>query len=417
MKRLYWKIVLTELVFMVLILAVAVWLIGMSHKDDEISRQDKRAAAVQLLNVALKNDLAHEVSLVGLEKLASRLFKGDVRIVESGKIGDADATDSIQFNQGGRAYALIIPGSDVPRNGKGGFLFFPDHDKYGSVLLVLAAALALLAVPFARIVTGPLGELRHDMRLFASGDLAHRTKVTSQDEVGQVARDFNEMAESIQHLVRVGKEMTAHVSHELRSPLTRIDVARQVLEEQVSGKQLVLLDSMREEIEGMDALIERMLRFSRLELDKSTPEPLCFVDIFNELLRRHEPSFEAKGIHLHSVFPENLPGVGAAGDIGCLGDNLLGNALKFTPPGGNVEIYLGNEHGRIIISVTNDAEQPSVNMLRLTEAFQRGGASESIPGSGLGLAIVQRIVENHGGELLLSWSDGKFSVSVELPAL
>lgn len=162
-------------------------------------------------------------------------------------------------------------------------------DKYAVSLLALATTLGLLAIPLARIVTKPLSELSGDMKRFASGDLAHRTKVESRDEVGDVAKDFNEMAESIQSLVRVGKEMTAHVSHELRNPLPRIDVTRQVLEEQLAGRPLALLGSMGEEIRGMDVLIDRILRLSRLELNQSPPAPLCYAEILQEAVRRHGP--------------------------------------------------------------------------------------------------------------------------------
>ena len=415
MKRLYWKIVLTEGIFLFLILAVAMWIIGMSHEDFKTRRQEDRTAAVELMEMALANDLAPELSLENLEKVASRLFKGDVRIVESDAPPDSSALETFHFSRGGTTYTLLITPFPDHKDGRGGFVSFLVHDKYGPILLILAMALGLLAVPLARIVTKPLGELRRDMRQFASGDLAHRTTVASKDEVGEVARDFNEMAESIQSLVRVGKEMTAHVSHELRSPLTRIDIARQVLEEQLAGKQLDLLDSMREEIEGMDGLIDKILRLSRLELNESAPEPLCFVEILQEAVRRHGPSFAAKDVRLQGNFPENLPGTGVKEDIVCLVDNLLSNALKFSSSGGNADVSLRERQGKVVLSVSNDAQEPSLSPNRLAEPFQRGGASESVPGSGLGLAIAQRIVENHGGSLSLSWSKGQFSAVVELP--
>lgn len=414
MKRLYWKIVITEGLFLALVISVAVWVMGLSHDAYESRRDDERTAVVELLRMALANGLAPDISLDSLEEHASRLLRGDLRIVESDAADSGSVLDVIHFNHGGTSYALVISDPAPHKDGHGiASLLF--HEKYGAILLVLTAALGLLAIPLARIVTQPLGELRQDMRQFASGDLDHRTKVASRDEVGEVARDFNEMADAIQGLVRVGKEMTAHVSHELRSPLTRIDVARQVLEERLTGEPLALLDSMREEIQVMDALIDRILRLSRLELNQSNPTPLCFVEIMNDALRRQAASWEAKGIRLRTEFPASLPGIGVSEDIACLADNLLSNALKFTSSGGIVDVSLRQNEGCISMVISNDAQEPAVDPMRLTEPFQRGNASESIPGSGLGLAIARRIVENHNGDISLSWAKNRFTVVVTLP--
>jgi len=415
MKRLYWKIVLVEGVFLAVILGTAMWLMGVSHDEYEVQRMEDRAIAIQYLKTTLRKEVTPEVSLADLERVASRLLKSEVRIVGPDERDALPAQDRIDFTQAGKPYAMVIlpPAHHKGERGRDGF--FLVDDRYGVPLLVLAAALGLLAVPLARIVTRPLGELSRDMRRFASGDLAHRTRVASGDEVGDVAKDFNEMAESIQSLVRVGREMTAHVSHELRSPLTRIDVARQVLEERLAGKPLELLASMGEEIAGMDALIDRILRLSRLELDDGRPAPLCHAEILGEAVRRHNASFEAKGVALRSDAPDGLPGMGIREDIVCLVDNLLNNALKFTPPGGQAVVGLRRESGNAVLTVANDAEKPAIDPARLAEPFQRGGVSESAPGSGLGLAIVARIVENHAGGLSLSWSEGRFRVVVELP--
>jgi len=309
-------------------------------------------------------------------------------------------------------YRLLVSDSPGRRDNNKG-LSFLLYEKYVAILLFLAVALSLLAIPLARIVTKPLRELKQDMRQFASGDLSHRTKVTSKDEVGDVARDFNEMAGSIQSLVRVGKEMTAHVSHELRSPLTRIDVARQILEEHATSRQLEMLDSMREEIEGMDALIDKILRLSRLDLNKSKPAPLCFVKIVSEAVRRYIDPFSVNDIYFVENFPDSLPGFGVTEDIACLVDNLLNNALKFTPGSGYVEMTLRQESDGVVLSVSNDAPRPTLETTRLIEPFQRGGVSESIPGSGLGLAIANRIVENHDGIMSLLWHNGKFFVNIK----
>lgn len=412
MHRLYWKIVLIEGLLLALVIGVVIWAMGLLHREVESHQLQEKNAGIELLRIGLRNDLPKDVTLENLEGIASHIFKNHVEIVASDSTEPAPGPNEIRFRQNGIQYRLLVSDSSGRRDSHKGFAF-PFYEKYVTILLFLAVALSLLAIPLARIVTKPLGELKQDMRQFASGDLSHRTKVTSKDEVGDVARDFNEMADSIQSLVRVGKEMTAHVSHELRSPLTRIDVARQVLEEHATSKQLEMLDSMREEIEGMDALIDKILRLSRLDLNKSKPAPLCFVKIVSEVVCRYIDSFSAHDIHFVGNFPDNLPGVGVVDDIVCLVDNLLNNALKFTPRGGNVEVALHQKSDGILLSVSNDAPKPAFEITRLTEPFQRGGVSESIPGSGLGLAIASRIVENHNGIMSIVWHNGKFSVDIK----
>lgn len=413
MKKLYWKIVLTEGVFLALILGVTIWSMGMTREDFESRRRADIAAARQLLDLALNHDLAPDVSQGSLRNIVGRTFKSDVRIVASDSAEAQANPAAVRFSQGGKTYALLI--TDPGRKENHGLISFLSHDKYAGTLLVLSVTLGLLAIPFARTVTGPLGELQRDMRRFAAGDLDHRTQVSSNDEVGNLARDFNNMAESIQRLVRVGREMTAHVSHELRSPLTRIDIARQLLEERLSGTELALLDSMREEIEGMDGLIGRILHLSRLDLNAATPEPVCLAAIVDEEVRRYRASFTAGNIGVRSELPETLPAIGVKDDLLCLVDNLLGNAVKFTPRGGSIDIKLERENDAALLTVQNDAGEPAVDPERLTEPFQRGATSESVPGSGLGLAITAGIVRKHGGEMKLSWHDGRFSAVVRLP--
>jgi len=414
MKHLYWKIVLSEGIFLLLILGAAMWALDLAHQSDLSRRTEERMAAVEFLHLGLGHGLAEEIPLFNLEKIASRLFKSDVRIVELDGKQPLPTADTIRFSQGGKEYGLFLA-DQAPFDGRHSA---PSalHGKSAGILLVLAVALGLLAIPIARIVTRPLGQLRKDMRRFASGDLAHRTQVSSRDEVGEAARDFNEMADSIQTLIRVGQEMTAHVSHELRSPLTRIDLARQMLEEQLSGRPLVLLESIREDVKDMDVLIERILRLSRLELNESVPSPLCLAEILREALSRHEASFQAAAITLRTELPRSLPGLGVREDLACLVDNLLGNALKFTPRGGRMAVSLAQDRTGTVLTVANEAGEPAIDPQRLAEPFQRGGVSESVPGSGLGLAIVRKVVHNHGGELSLAWREGTFVATVTLSA-
>ena len=207
MNRLYWKIVLVEGVLLLLALFAAMWIMGLWHRAVESQRQQENNAAIELLRIGLRNDLPEEVSIANLESIASHIFKGHVQIVASKEADGATGSDEIPFRQNGVRYKLVAPHPSGHKDGPRGF-GFPVYEKYIGVLLFMAAALSLLAIPLARIVTKPLGILQQDMKQFAAGELSHRSSVASKDEVGEVARDFNEMADSIQRLVQIGR---AHV--------------------------------------------------------------------------------------------------------------------------------------------------------------------------------------------------------------
>lgn len=413
MKRLYWKIVLTVGGALVIVLAVFWAVLDFSHDRHELRKRGERTAAIEFLKLALESGLSQGVSISDLEKFASSVVHGKVDISSVGverldRGGEAPREETIiHFKQGKTPLVMTI----FPSKGGKGPKF-----ELGLTLLATVASLILFAIPLASLVSSPLQRLREDMKQFASGDLEHRTDVSSKDEVGDLATDFNVMAESIQSMVRAGKDLTANVSHELRSPLTRIDLARQFLEEQAGSSQLIHLESMREEIEEMNGLIDRILQLSRLDLGmEQQSKVMCFAKMVNQVVNRNEMSFEAKGIELKLDSPESLRGNGIYDELVCLVDNLLSNSLKFTPQGGRTTVLLQKQGEEVVIDVTNDALKSVLEPERLVEPFQRGGVSESIPGSGLGLAIVKKIAENHGGSLDVGWREGKFSVSVSLP--
>jgi len=421
MKRLYWKIVLTVGIALAGVLSASLVVMDIYRDRHEARERSEQAAALKFFEVMFQNGVAHDVSLEDLESHVEEMLHSRVRISKADREAaelepwtppeDENRDDrvarevSVHFTQGGTLYVMSI---------------FLDPDDsvdldLGLPLLATVAVLGLLAIPLAIWVSSPLRKLRNDIKQFASGDLAHRTDVSAKDEVGDLAQAFNLMAKSIQDMIRAGKDLTANVSHELRSPLTRIDLARQFLEEQANGRQLIHLESMREEIEGMNGLIDRILQLSRLDLGPTDPQGICLAKVLRSVTSRHGTSFEVNDIQLNVDAPETLSARGVEEDIVCLLENLLSNALKFTPHGGQVDVSMKQRGETAAIRVANDADQPAVEPKRLLEAFQRGGTSESIPGSGLGLTIAKRIAENHGGGMQASWANGKFTIKVTLP--
>ena len=272
-------------------------------------------------------------------------------------------------------------------------------------LLAIGGVVALLVIPISRLITRPVGRLEASALRIAQGDLTHRARLAGKDEIAELARSFNHMADRLAAMVRQGRELTAHLSHELRSPLARIRVAQQMLSDRLESSQDPALarhlESIRLEIEDMDHLIGRMLELSKLDLSPEPPrrEPLIVADLLEGLLERFRPGLEQKGL---SPRPHLDPEMVVRGDPEALGSalaNLLENALKYTPQGGWVAVDLKKAGDQVLIQVANSAPPLSTQALEnIFQPFVRGDkASEG--GYGLGLAISRRIIEQHGGAL------------------
>jgi signal transduction histidine kinase len=302
--------------------------------------------------------------------------------------------------QTGNLHALFESTETGPR--KGGFAIG---------LLVIGVIIALLVVPVSRQITKPLSRLRRSAIRISEGDLSHRTSLTGRDEIGQLGRTFNLMADRLERMIRGGKELTANVSHELRSPLTRIRVAEEIIQKKLkkddSKKVEKHLNAIREDIEELDRLIGRILEFSKLDIHEGSFErvPLNLPALLRELLDRFETAMKEKGMVLRTELPSSALVYGDREGLRSALSNLLDNAVKFAPKGGEVAICVAEDAGSLRLSVTNTYRELSEDELdRLFEPFYRvEGVSER--GTGLGLAIARKIIDQNGGRINASNSE------------
>lgn len=182
-------------------------------------------------------------------------------------------------------YALLPLGFSADRSG---YLYTAlERRRRGkgesSFLLALAGiamAFALLLYPLSGMLSRPLGELRASALRIADGDLEHRVRPRGSDDIGELGRSFNVMADRVQRMVTGTRELTAHVSHELRSPLARIRVATELLKDREKvGKNVrdsrqqrrLLFEEIDAEIDDLDRLIGCILQLSRLDLQSPAP--------------------------------------------------------------------------------------------------------------------------------------------------
>ena len=278
----------------------------------------------------------------------------------------------------------------------------------------------LLIYVFSRAISRPLRQMNEAASVIASGDFEKRLPIRSKDEVGQLAREFNRMAESLQAQERIRREFIANLSHDMRSPLTSM---RGFLTAFNDGtippeQQPYYLKIIMDESERLIKLSNNILDIHRIQ-DAEVALNKTEFDI-NDLIRTTILGFQQraldKRIMIASRFAHPHDIVLADEDIiRRVMYNLIDNALKFTPVDGEVtvETTVNSADGKVTISVADtgigitEAEQK-----RVFDRFYKGDPSrnEDKMGSGLGLSIVKEFVRAHGEAIMLESEVGKGSV-------
>ncbi len=253
-----------------------------------------------------------------------------------------------------------------------------------TLLVLLATAVALCALPIVRYLTRRLERLQRGAEALASGDLGARVEVEGRDEVAQLARSFNAAASRIEHLVGAHKTLLAQASHELRTPLTRIRLALDLLKRNIDARHRAGLEA---DIAELDHLVGEILLASRLDAmpDLEQVEDIDLLALAAEEAARFE-AIDVEGDHAQVRGDPRL--------LRRLVRNLLENARRHGQP--PVQVSLRSSADSVELIVT-DAGEPiaAVERTHLFEPFYRRGNTD---GHGLGLALVRQIARRHGGD-------------------
>src|SRR6266404_2828206 len=278
-----------------------------------------------------------------------------------------------------------------------------------AVLLLLGTLAVSLALvyPLSRSITRPLEQLTSVVEDYGRGDLSRRSGLGNlHDEVGRLARSFDEMADRIQAARRAEKELLANVSHELRTPLARIKVALELIDAQDEAVRRRLL-TIEEEVDELDRLVADVLTASRLDL-ASLPLRKVAVDV-QTLVEKARQRVLALDPSLR-VDTQVEPRLMVEADEALLSralDNLLDNARKYGV-GRPVQLEARRENGEVVLAVRDRGPGiPEEDLPRVFDPFFRGeGAPSRAPGFGLGLALARRVAEAHGGSARAANSEG-----------
>ncbi|MCW9025018.1 MAG: ATP-binding protein [Gammaproteobacteria bacterium] len=322
----------------------------------------------------------------------------------------------------GENFLLFIPGREhsTMRHQK----IFPQRFPLFPLFILLFSSL-LFSAGLAWYITRPVRFLREATNNFAQGKLDTRVMQNMgnrKDEITDLAKDFDYMAEQVQQLVTTQKRLLNDVSHELRSPLARLQVAVEMSRQQPQ-KTSELLRRIEKESQRLDELVGELLTLSRLEAGVDTNNNDYFD--LNGLIASitDDANFEAKRQNKRVIFNNDTEML-FSGSIELLRraiENIIRNAIFYTPESSQVEIKLTQINKCVIITVCDGGNGVSEEKLaELFQPFVRINDSKQnvkIPGYGLGLAIARRAVEIHKGSIkAYNRKEGGLCIEVSLPS-
>lgn len=289
----------------------------------------------------------------------------------------------------------------------------------GGLALIVSA---LVCYFLAKYLTSPILRLREVAQEITAGHLSvrvHQDLSDRRDEVGDLVRDFNRMADTAEQLISSQRQLLYDVSHELRSPLARMNVAIDLLRDRVNSDPA--LDRIEVDIQRLNEMISRLLMMTKLEAAPriSYSDTVPLHDLVENVA--DDADFEAQENGSRVTVLESCE-IALAGDYDLLRsalENVVRNAVRYTEVSTEVEIRLQKENGNVVITVRDHGEGiPESELGNIFEPFYRviDSSGRDTSGVGLGLSITERIVRLHGGRIGAANAEtGGLLVTIHLP--
>ncbi len=300
---------------------------------------------------------------------------------------------------------LVTPGDTAGQDSPAAqFLASVNRSIVLSLAISGVIAMILGALLFFQIMS-PLRRLNKAAGAIEQGDLSQRVEVNSQDELGRLSQSFNRMTDSLERSETQRQRLLADISHELRTPIAVIQANLEALLDGVlplDGEQVATL---YDETLLLNRLVDDLRLLSQAEAGqlKLNLQEADLAGFMFKLVERFKVQAQENSVRLGVELPPELPRVWMDGDrITQVLNNLVGNALRYTPPGGFIQIKAEAMKGGVRISVTdNGSGIPAADLPFVFDRFYRADPSRTrvSGGSGLGLAIVKQLVEAHGGKV------------------
>lgn len=274
---------------------------------------------------------------------------------------------------------------------------------------LIAVALGMF---LTRRITGPIRLMAFGAKRIAGGDLGQRVEIQSNDEIGQLGQAFNAMADSLEQMEQLRRNMVADIAHELRTPLATVQGYFEAFRDGVIEPNPESIASVHEEIILLTRLVNDLHELSLAEAGQLRlhKQPTDLTELLQRETAKIRTEAESKGIGLAVDIPSDLPLMLVDADrIGQVVRNLLHNALCFTAAG-RISVVARREERlvRVMISDTGIGIAPG-ELPHIFERFYRIDKSRARTrgGSGLGLCIAKQFVEAHGGKISVESEPGQ----------
>ncbi len=290
-------------------------------------------------------------------------------------------------------------------------------------VMPIAVMLPVLMIVVGWVVSrslAPVERVRRQLSRRAAADLSPVNDAGLPAEVQPMVREMNSLLGRVQQSFEQQQNFVADAAHELRSPLTALKLQMQAL--QRAGDEAgraVVQTRLSAGIERAAHLVEQLLLLARQEAASGDPAPLALEPLLRQVMGEQVATAQAREIDLGLLHADEVSVHGRADALRVLVRNLLDNAIKYTPPGGKVDVSLLAEGAHVRLRVEDSG--PGIaedERSRVFDRFYRSAEAQSATGSGLGLAIVKSIADRHGATLALDRSPlGGLRVDVLLPAV
>ena len=313
---------------------------------------------------------------------------------------------SLTAKTGGAIGTLYMLPLDSPELNRNQALFVSSLNR--TLLLgVLAAVVLALTVTFAlsRRILAPIEALTGAVRRMANGELDQKIEARSRDEIGDLTRSFNLMADSLARLEQLRRNLVNDVAHEFRTPLTNVRCHLETVQDGLAVPDAEFINSLHEEVMLLGRIVDDLQELAlaesnQLRLDRS---PISINEEIGRAINTFQPRALALGIDLSFDPAPALPRAYAdPGRLAQILRNLLNNAVTHTPPGGLVEVSARASDSTVEVIVRDTG--PGISEEHLPNIFERFYRTDSsreraTGGAGLGLPIVKQLVLAQGGKV------------------
>ena len=293
-----------------------------------------------------------------------------------------------------------------------------------TVFIAVASAAMIAALVFALTLTRPVKALTSAIRRMGRGDLSARVKVRASGEMKELADSYNAMAEKIENFDRSRSQFVSNASHELKTPLATMKILLENLiyqPEMPKDLQVEFMQDMNHEIDRLTGIITDLLTLTQMDSQSTalTEEEVDFSGLTEETLHTLRAAAARAGQQISDRIEPDVTLTGDRSKLGQIIYNLIDNAIKYTPEGGEIRVTLASEGRNAVLTVTdNGIGIPEDDQAHIFDRFYRvdKARSRATGGTGLGLSIVRQMVQLHGGEITVASAPEKGSVfTVTLP--